>query len=382
MSRVLIIVIVMAAMAATAASAAAHPAVVPRPTPPPEPSMVFSAGEGGASLEIRVPQVAAAVATSSEPFTPDVYPSQAEAARGLGELWAKRAAENDHEPAKLVVYCCDPAVYARLVEGIRSHLPDARIEKAPAKDCPQGFGDGHPAADETWVLLESHDGGHGRTDLADDEQRPATTGVTLTLRARGATDASAVVNYVDVPWLSNFNAFAQQNPGRRFIVARTDPMRPAMSEAEAAEAARRAAAGQLFGLVRSRVARHGRRSADDGWLYQRVESELASGRLVIEQFPQKFERPSFGGTTWREAVLIDASDPAVDSIASDLSRARAAETQSWLMSVASAGGVLLVTYALYRLANAFTRGYFVWSLRTAAAVVATAAVVVVLMVIG
>jgi len=159
-------------------------------------------------------------------------------------------------------------------------------------------------------------------------------------------------------------------------------MRPAMSEAEAAEAARRAAAGQLFGLVRSRVARHGRRSADDGWLYQRVESELASGRLVIEQFPQKFERPSFGGTTWREAVLIDASDPAVDSIASDLSRARAAETQSWLMSVASAGGVLLVTYALYRLANAFTRGYFVWSLRTAAAVVATAAVVVVLMVIG
>jgi hypothetical protein len=41
-----------------------------------------------------------------------------------------------------------------------------------------------------------------------------------------------------------------------------------------------------------------------------------------------------------------------------------------------------VVYALYRFANSFTRGYFVWSLRTAAAVAATAVVVLVLMVIG
>ena len=42
----------------------------------------------------------------------------------------------------------------------------------------------------------------------------------------------------------------------------------------------------------------------------------------------------------------------------------------------------LVVYALYRLANGFTRGYFVWSLRTAAAVAATAGIVLLLMVIG
>src|SRR2546429_8113942 len=30
----------------------------------------------------------------AEPFEPDVYPSQADAARGLGVLWARRAAEN------------------------------------------------------------------------------------------------------------------------------------------------------------------------------------------------------------------------------------------------------------------------------------------------
>ena len=103
--------------------------------------------------------------------------------------------------------------------------------------------------------------------------------------------------------------------------------------------------------------------------------------LVVEQFPQKFERP-YGGTTWRGAALIDASEPAVAKLAEDVTQWRRVETKSWLMTVASAGGVLLVTYALYRLANAFTRGYFVWSLRTAAAVVATTAVVLLLMVVG
>ena len=47
-----------------------------------------------------------------------------------------------------------------------------------------------------------------------------------------------------------------------------------------------------------------------------------------------------------------------------------AERQTRVGGIAGAGAVLLVVYALYRLANAFTRGYFTWSLRTAAALAA------------
>jgi len=72
----------------------------------------------------------------------------------------------------------------------------------------------------------------------------------------------------------------------------------------------------------------------------------------------------------------------VNDISTQLFRQSRAERKSVFVSAASGAGVLLVTYSLYRLANAFTRGYFVWSLRTAAAVVASAAVLLLHMVVG
>jgi hypothetical protein len=152
-------------------------------------------------------------------------------------------------------------------------------------------------------------------------------------------------------------------------------MRPAMKEDEAARAARQAAAGQLFDLVRPRLAR-----VDDEWIRRHLEGQLAGGQYVVDQFPQKFERRF--GSTWQSAVLVDASPQNVNDISSQLFRQSRAERKSVFVSAASGAGVLLVTYSLYRLANAFTRGYFVWSLRTAAAVVASAAVLLLHMVVG
>ena len=339
------------------------PAATPAPARAPRPSV---------ARDVSLP-------AAGEPFTPDVYPSRAEAARGLGEVWARLAAgAGDDAPQRVRVYCCDPADYAAIADGMRKRLPDARIEKAPPDNCPEGFHDGSPEEGETWVLVDSRTDAH---IVGAGSGARGQVGTAITLTARGAADATASADYVQVPWLENFNAFARNSPGRRFVVARSDPMRPAMTQAEAAEAARRAAAGQVFGLVRQRVPRHGRLGADDGWLYRRVEQALAGGRMVVEEFPQKFER-HYGGTTWRSAVLVDASEPSVSRLAGELAATRGVETRSLFMRVASGGGVLLVTYLLYRLANAFTRGYFVWSLRTTAAVVATTAVVLLLMVVG
>ena len=81
-------------------------------------------------------------------------------------------------------------------------------------------------------------------------------------------------------------------------------------------------------------------------------------------------------------MLLDLSPQNLNLLTGQLFQEYRAQRQSWIMSTASALGVLLVVYMLYRLANAFTRGYFVWSLRTAAAVVATAGVVLLLIVSG
>lgn len=398
----------------TFAPAAPAPAV-PRPVEPAtgESSLIESAPVGSPAprVALRVAtQTLPRVAAASEPFIPDVYPSQAQAARGLGELWAKRAVENGAEaPASIRIYCCDPALYASVVEGMRTRLAETRIEKAPPQQCPDGYSDGRPAPGEAWVRLDAagdaappradrtaragrvapvarplryadHRDNHRAHDGNSGGERGAAA-VTLTLNSRGATDATASTRYSDVPWVANPGQWSGGGT-RRYVVGRSDPLRPAMSEAEAAAAARRAAARELFPLVRARVPRNGPRGANDHWLAQRIEQELGRGRLVVDQFPQKFERPSFGGATWREAVLVDASHRAMDDLARSIINGRAAEKQSWLMTAASAAAVLLVTYTLYRLANGFTRGYFVWSLRTAAALVATAAVVLVRMIAG
>jgi hypothetical protein len=391
MSRAFIISalgLVVAAVATAARAAVASPAGPPAPASGSGGTSVVLSG-GGWSLEVKAtadngaPEAAAAPAVEparerrvsiaappADTFVPDVYPSQTDAARGLGEQWVGRAAERwHHEPASVRIYCCDPAIYAAVADGVRSRLPQARVEKAPADQCPDGFAAGTPGDGEAWMAVDVTP-----AKMTVKGRQVGVASGTLSLASKGATDATVSARFVDKPWLSNFAAFSHGQP-RRWVVGRSDPLRPAMSEGEAARAARESAAGELFDLVRPRVSR-----GDDEWLRRRLEAKLAGGRLVIDQFPQKFERRF--GSTWREAVLVDASPENLNQISRELFNEQRAQRKSVFLSAASGAGVLLVTYSLYRLANAFTRGYFVWSLRTAAAVVASAAVVLLHMVIG
>src|SRR5688500_10573832 len=79
---------------------------------------------------------------------PDGYPSQADAARGVAELWAARVSDQSSPPTSVRVYCCDPAIYAAVRDGIVSRLPRARVEKARGDECPDGYHDGEPADGE------------------------------------------------------------------------------------------------------------------------------------------------------------------------------------------------------------------------------------------
>jgi hypothetical protein len=318
----------------------------------------------------RVGPPVAVAAPPGEPFAPDVYPSEHEAARGLGELWVTRAAERwQREPATIRLYCCDPALYAAAASGIRSRLPQARVEKARPGECPAGFHEGQPGDGQAWIAVDTSPAAISVTP----KKATVSTG-TLSLESKGAADAAVSAKFVEKAWLANFAAFSHGQPGR-WIVGRSDPLRPAMTEGEAARAAREAAATQLFDLVRPRLA-----GSDEGWLRRRLEAKLAGGGYVVDQFPQKFDRRF--GSTWRGAVLVDASPENLNRISHELFIEHRAQRKSVFVSAASAGGVLLVTYSLYRLANAFTRGYFVWSLRTAAAVVASVAVVLIRLIQG
>ena len=288
---------------------------------------------------------------NTRPFIPDVYASRADAARALGERWAAAAVRpGERQPARVRVMSDDPSLFVAVREGLRARFDKLRVEPCDGTLCREQ----KAAAGEAWLYVTL----------------PA--GDTLAARSSGAWDAAVSTAYVDKPWVSNFASFLAKGGGN-WLVAHSDFERPAASPDEAAEQARSAAADRVAQLVVARLSRPGH--YDPASVRRVVEQRLLAGQIVTDRFPQKFERPY--GSLYRESLLIDASDDQLDPLAGDIRASLDAERQSRLGGLASAAAVLLVTYALYRFANAFTRGYFTWSLRTAAAVVAAGAVVLI-----
>lgn len=304
-----------------------------------------------------------------DPFVPDVHPSRHDATRAAGSAWAKLVADRRQSPGRVRMMAPDSALYAPLQEGIRSRLPDLAVEPCDGTMCAGGT----PPAGEAWLHVDvaetATDRKPRRVNQGPNNVVSTGTGGTVSIRSAGASDAAVLVKFVDKPWLADPVAFAGRTPGA-WIVARSDPARPATSPLDARNAAREAAAEDVLPLVLARLPREGR--YDRANVRRIVEHRLLGDNMVADRFPQKFERGY--GNLYREAVLVDASDAQLATMAGEVRRSLDAQQATRRNGFLAAGAILLVTYALYRLANAFTKGYFTWSLRTAAAIAAAGAV--------
>ena len=298
-------------------------------------------------------------ADQADPFLPDVYASREDAARAAGERWARTASSRQQPLPPTVRLMCPQELAGAFHEGLHAALPDLRVEPCDGRLCTS---EAAPAG-ELWLYVDtSANNRHGNW----------ASGGTITVRARGASGDSAMTRFVDKPWLNDFAGFTARTPGR-WVVARSDADRPAGSASEASHEARVAAAEQVMPLVLARMDRKFRSRQGD--VQHLTEVQLLGDRMVYDRFPQKYERPY--GTLYREAVLLDASDDQLGRLADEIGWSLQSRQQSQARGFVAAAAVLLVTYALYRFANAFTRGYFTWSLRTAAAVAAAGAVVLI-----
>jgi hypothetical protein len=295
---------------------------------------------------VEAPVVVLDADTDARAFVPDVYPSRSEAARAAAILWAKFDPRRwDRPPARVRVMSEDPSLFTPVAEGLRARVPTLKVEPCDGTLCQSQAA----PATEAWLYVSLPKGGG------------------VAVRSVGWSDHIASARYVDKPWAASFADFCSRTPGR-WVVGRSDTDRPATSPREAAEQARISAAEQVAPLVSARLPHR----YDRGNIRRVVEERLRGDRMVHDRFAQAYERGY--GTLYREAVLVDASDARLDAMGRDVRQVLDAEHHARISGLAGAGAVLMVVYALYRLANAFTRGYFTWSLRTAAAVVAAGAV--------
>jgi hypothetical protein len=168
--------------------------------------------------------------------------------------------------------------------------------------------------------------------------------------------------FVEKPWCDNFAAFVADHPEARWIVAQSP--RPCTTASEAQQEALRDGAMKLSPDVRRLI-----RSIGSSFVSNQagVEQTLQSGlqSYVADRFVQGFSRPY--GQVWREAILIDASDRTITSLASACERQIRSERRSWARTVGSIAGLFVLICLVYVFLNVLTKGYYTRGLRVVAA---------------
>jgi hypothetical protein len=205
--------------------------------------------------------------------------------------------------------------------------------------------------------------------------------------APGGARATLTSKFVEKPWADDWSGFVNRNPSRRWLTGYSET--PGTSEAEAMEAARRAAVDDLAKLVRDQMnARAARVSGPRiqvtrEWIRDQALSSLrrnVNDMLVRDVFVQRFSRPY--GDVWQASILIDASPKVIDKLVDSYNAAANASDSLKTKGWAAVVGIVAVIVLLYFFLNAITKGYFMWRLRALALLLAIAVVLIVFARIG
>jgi uncharacterized integral membrane protein len=314
------------------------------------------------------PPAASAAEWSQDTFEADVYPSQQSAARRLAIKFAAEISASGNQLPPLIRIIRQGAVSPIILQEIRSSLQshldgvDCRIGDPESSSVTATTA---PAELRAVVTVES-------PSQSSSASRQLPRG-TITLSPVANPIQSLSVAYVEKPWADNFAEFVNRRPNERWVVGW--PSGPSMNEPEAHAMALLAAADRIRPIVEARIKEIGyRNGANAAIVRQQVESSI--NRYVKDRFAQRFDRGF--ATTWREAVLVDASGPYIDQLARASLATVDHQRRTWAHTAISIAVLLVVIYALYLFLNAATKGYFTWRLRTVALLLAVIGVLAVL----
>jgi len=180
--------------------------------------------------------------------------------------------------------------------------------------------------------------------------------------------------FVDKPWGEDFERWRNQGGYADWVEGQSDLL------CASADEARTQAMADATRRVIDTVVTHGekrrlgtvmvsaRRNRLESWLGEVVPRWLAMGQLQTDSFVQTYERPY--GTLYRCATRVHVPPAKADMLLDAFSMHDRALRTTWLRAILSAVGLLVLISVVYLFLNAATRGYYVWSVRIAAVVMA------------
>lgn len=169
---------------------------------------------------------------------------------------------------------------------------------------------------------------------------------------------SVATQFVDKPWVSQFDEFISRRPNSTFLLARTAKLCGTEQAAhlEANDRAAESVSKMITPLVLSAAGPGEIRSDIQAQLRSTSRWLISSGHLVKDRFAQKLTRPY--GEVWREAVLVELTPTQINGLRSyaiEISQNRHRQ------SVTFHGGLLALfalVICLYVFLNQATKGYY------------------------
>ena len=163
------------------------------------------------------------------------------------------------------------------------------------------------------------------------------------------------VNYVDQPWVENFASFANSQPNKNYIVAKSNETSISPEDADWQ------AMNQAVNQVGSRLSRYLNPNTLEG------KDIIASG-ILVDKFVQSFEGSS--GKIWREAILLDVSQPKLQHLAVMISNTGRERAMDWMRMISSIVGLFILITIAYAFLNAATKGYYSLTLKIVGVILA------------
>jgi len=190
------------------------------------------------------------------------------------------------------------------------------------------------------------------------------------------SQSTSQVQIANEPWCEDFDRWSAQRPGNTWLTAHSGQL--CSTREEAMKQALRKVAVKIQRRIAPDLPHQQPHldalftSPDAVWLNMKIVSELRGGTFQKRTFCQRLHRPY--GDLWRCAILVDASPDRLTYVKGEYLDHLQSWRTSWMRTLLSAAGLLAVIFVVYLFLNAATKGYYVWSIRAAAIVLAAAGI--------
>jgi len=303
-------------------------------------------------------------------FEVDVYPSISSAAEALGRQLARllpTVVPNRHAPTLVQIWgrTEQGKLSGEALNATADALRAAGLENVLVEPLAPGSADKIENIDENAVTI-----GLSLPQYSQKGPRELTGGVLIAQVTGRAGRLTRTSRFVQKPWVENFAAFVNSNPGSRFTVTRSQSS--CTGEIDAQQEAANNACHQVEVLLNQMAPKR------PGLPQRLTVNEADLDPLIADRFVQSFDGAA--GRIWRQALLIDTSPAKINKLLRLKTGQLRSDRATWAKLLFSLFCMVLLICVVYVFLDAATRGYYTLALRIAAVVlIITAAFLILLL---